>query len=75
LEGGKDPPPPDIVCGSYSNGMFIEMGNAETFTAHYLRMGAYSGGTYIESNSNRSIIFRIWSGVVTLGHYERGISI
>jgi hypothetical protein len=55
----------DIKMGCYDTGMYIEMGNEGTFTAHYLRMGAYNGATLIESNSNRSIIFRIWSGIVT----------
>jgi hypothetical protein len=53
----------DIRSICDSAGMYIEMGNEGTFTPHYLRMGAYSSGTFIESNSNRTIVFRIWSGV------------
>ena len=55
----------DIRSICTSTGMYIEMGTAETFSPTYLRMGAYESGTFIESNSNRSIIFRIWSGVNT----------
>jgi hypothetical protein len=55
----------DVVCGSYSTGMYITMGNENTFQANYFRMGAYGGVTYFESCNSRDMLFKIYSGVLT----------
>jgi hypothetical protein len=43
----------------------LNMGNISSgFTTPFLKFGAYSNHTFIESNQNRHIFFRIWSGTL-----------
>jgi hypothetical protein len=41
------------------------MGTEATFNATYLRIGAYNSAIFFESNSNRNILFDLWSGIAT----------
>jgi len=56
----------------YADGgqMSLNMGNIGDVSTGggspaYLRFGSYGGGTYMESNANRTIVFKIWSGALT----------
>jgi hypothetical protein len=43
----------------------LNMGNISSgFTTPFLKFGAYSNHTFIESNQNRHMFFRIWSGTL-----------
>jgi len=55
----------DIRIASFSSGMYIEMGTEASFNAAYLRIGAYNSGNFFESNSNRNILFDIYSGIAS----------
>ena len=60
----------DVLLYADGGGMMLCMGNIGDVSTGggspaYLRFGAYAGGTYMESNSNRTIVFKIWSGALT----------
>jgi hypothetical protein len=55
----------DTLLLAESTGMYLCMGNiGDGINCAYLRIGAYLSATFMESNQNRHIYFRIWSGVL-----------
>jgi hypothetical protein len=58
----------DTMLKSETSGCFLDMGSQSTEgSPGFCRIGAYTGTTWIESNSNRDIRFRCHTGVFTGG--------
>jgi hypothetical protein len=56
----------DTLLYADSGQMSVNFGNiGNGSTPAYLKIGAYSGATYIESSQQRNIIFKIYVGVLT----------
>jgi hypothetical protein len=54
----------DTTLNSTSSGMYLDMGNQSTENnPTFCRYGAYLNNTFIESNSNRDIRFRVHSAI------------
>ena len=61
----------DIRTFSGSTGMYIEMGNENTFIPHYFRLGSYGGVSFIESGYSKNIVFRVYSSYIPTGTYKQ----
>jgi hypothetical protein len=61
----------DTVLWADSGQMSLNMGNIGNGTnPAYLKFGAYSSATYLESSNNRAIIFNNWSGTLSGTRYQ-----
>ena len=61
----------DTLLYADSGQMSINMGNIGNGSSPaYLKFGAYSSATYMESSNNRAIIFNNWSGTLSGTRYQ-----
>lgn len=61
----------DTVLWADSGQMSLNMGNiGNGSNPAYLKFGAYSSATYLESSNNRAIIFNNWSGTLSGTRYQ-----
>jgi len=61
----------DVRTFSDSTGMYLEMGNENTFIPHYLRIGSYGAVSFFESGYSRNIVFRVYSSFIPTGTYKQ----
>jgi hypothetical protein len=61
----------DVRTFSDSTGMYLEMGNENTFIPHYFRLGSYGGVSFIESGYSKNIVFRVYSSFIPTGTYKQ----
>lgn len=61
----------DALLYTDSGQMSLNMGNIGSGSSPtYLKFGAYSSATYLESSNNRAIIFNNWSGTLSGTRYQ-----